>query len=207
MHLSYPGASTLRFHILSSLGLTIGRGCSLQASRRQVFFSLLSAHRAHAGGLQSLITVAFSFTDMARNTPFLTLTSAHSPCCPKPNGGACPLSHYSCTHVSLRPHTHPSVRVSPTVHTPPSASTHRHLSMSSGLCTPPSVSIHTHKQLSVFHLLYTHAHLHTHTYQCVQSCTYTSIFSDTHTHTPVPPSRPQNFLDSGYMGPRGRTWQ
>ena len=40
------GQYTAFFHILSSLGATIGNGCSLMAVRSQVFF-FLSALRAH----------------------------------------------------------------------------------------------------------------------------------------------------------------
>ena len=61
------------FHILSSLGLTIGNGCSLSAARLQVLFSFLSALRAQDftfEGLESLMTVTSLFIDVAENTPF-----------------------------------------------------------------------------------------------------------------------------------------
>ena len=61
------------FHLLSSLGLTIGNGCSLSAARLQVLFFFLSALRAQDftfEGLESLITVTSLFIDRAENTPF-----------------------------------------------------------------------------------------------------------------------------------------
>ena len=80
MHLIYLGPVSC-FHILSflSLGLTVGSGCRVMAIRQKAF-SFLRALRAQwlTGGLQSLMTVASSFTDMAGNVPFLKALSRHS---------------------------------------------------------------------------------------------------------------------------------
>ena len=67
MHLTYPGATRLAlFHILSSLGLTLGSGCNLIAVRPGVYFFFLSTLEGW-----KLMTLSSWFTDMAGNTPFL----------------------------------------------------------------------------------------------------------------------------------------
>ena len=68
---SYLGPISCIFHILSFSGLTVASGYSLLAAGGQVFFSFLSSLRAHIGGLQSLMTVTFLFTDMAGDILFL----------------------------------------------------------------------------------------------------------------------------------------
>ena len=58
------------FHLLSSSVFTRGSGCSLVAARWQVQFSIpgaLSAQKFTFGGLESLMTMASLFTDMAGN--------------------------------------------------------------------------------------------------------------------------------------------
>ena len=42
-----PSRARTLFHVLSPSGLTTGSGCNLMVARWQVFFSVLSALRAH----------------------------------------------------------------------------------------------------------------------------------------------------------------
>ena len=74
MYLSYLGPVSSVFHILSSLVLTIGCGCSLMAARSQVLVFFLCALRAQKftfGGPESLMSVTSLLTDMGGNIPFL----------------------------------------------------------------------------------------------------------------------------------------
>ena len=77
-HLSYlESVSSPFFHILSPSVLTVGSGHSLITAGSQVFFSFLSALRAQEftfGRSESLVTVTSLFTDVAGNTPFLSLS-------------------------------------------------------------------------------------------------------------------------------------
>ena len=75
-HLSYlESVSSPFFHILSPSVLTVGSGHSLITAGSQVFFSFLSALRAQEfGRSESLMTVTSLFTDVAGNTPFLSLS-------------------------------------------------------------------------------------------------------------------------------------
>ena len=104
MHLSYPGASILCLHILSSLGLTIGSGCSLRASRRQVFFSVLSALRATGSHWRDAVADDCGILGYWCGRRYCI---SHPNLCtfprpPKAQWGCLPLSHSSCAHMSLR---------------------------------------------------------------------------------------------------------